>query len=55
MKKKLEHLSGTVGFEAFRINVIYGVFENEYIRHICSYMGISMVYSISGCDTESWC
>ena len=34
----------------YRKNIIYGIFENECNRHICPYMGISMVYRYSGCD-----
>ena len=35
----------------YRKNIIlYGIFENEYIRQICPYMGISMLYSFTGCD-----
>ena len=31
-------------------NIIFLISENKHIRHICSYMGISMVHSFSGCD-----
>ena len=38
------------GLRPYRKTIMFVIFEDKFIRHICSYMGIPMVHRFSACS-----